>query len=675
MEAFWSGSASALLATADDAILGTLAQTQIRHYRTSEAQQVRAWEETLAILRRVLDLLPEAGDWWVLLEYPMLRLGRRADVILLGERLVFVLEFKAGAATFDRAALEQAEDYALDLQDFHAGCRACAIVPIVVATGAPALPATMPMMLGLGVTTVMCANAASLAGLLRDLEASVPCGSGAIDRAAWLRAPYRPVPGIVEAACMLYSRHGVADIAAARADATNLTRTTGCILDAIAAARGDDRRVILFVTGIPGAGKTLCGLNAAFGAEDAARATFLTGNPTLVHVLREALARDAIERGANRRAARQQMEGAIQALPKFRDHYVASFETPAERIVVIDEAQRCWDREHAVQKTRDKAYPLTDSEPALLLGIMERHEGFAAMICLVGGGQEIHDGEGGLAEWGRALREAGAWTVLAAPDLLAAGDARQRLGALPDLQALAALHLDVPVRQIRNSCAASWVGAVLEGDRDGATKIAETQGPVPFLLTRDAAAMRAWLRMKQRGSRRCGLLASSGGKRLRAEGLGCELPHMDAGAVARWFLDRWPDIRASDALEVVATEFSCQGLELDLAGVCWDGDLIRQPGRIAWRVRDFRGSKWTLPKSDEAIANQVNSYRVLLTRARYETVIFVPGGDQDDMTRAPFIYDGIADFLAACGARMLDAEEQPVAEAMGEHQPALFSLL
>ena len=464
MEAFWSGAARTLLATADEAILGTLAQTQIRHFRTSEAQQLRAWEETLAILRGVLTALPEAGDWWVLLEYPMLRLGRRADVILLSEWLVFVLEFKAGAATFDRAACEQAEDYALDLQDFHAGCRTCAIVPIVVATGAPAVSATMPMMLGLGVTPVMCANVQSLPNLLRDLEASARCGGQPIDHAAWLTAPYRPVPGIVEAACMLYSRHGVADIAAARADATNLTRTTQCILDAIAAAREENRRVILFVTGIPGAGKTLCGLNAAFGAEDAARATFLTGNPTLVHVLREALARDAIERGANGRAARQQMEGAIQALPKFRDHHVASGEIPAERVVVIDEAQRCWDRDHAVQKTRDKAYPLKDSEPALLLGIMERHEGFAAMICLVGGGQEIHDGEGGLAEWGRSLREAGAWKVLAAPDLLMASDPRQKLGTLADLQALPALHLDVPVRQIRNSCAAAWVGAVLEGD-------------------------------------------------------------------------------------------------------------------------------------------------------------------------------------------------------------------
>ena len=149
---------------------------------------------------------------------------------------------------------------------------------------------------------------------------------------------------------------------------------------------------------------------------------------------------------------------------------------------------------------------------------------------------------------------------------------------------------------------------------------------------------------------------------------------MDAGAVARWFLDRWPDVRASDALEVVATEFSCQGLELDLAGVCWDGDLVREPGRKAWRVRDFRGSKWIFPKSDEAIANQVNSYRVLLTRARYETVIFVPKGDAGDETRLPRTYDAIADFLTACGARMLDDEGRQLDEPVRDKEPELFSL-
>jgi hypothetical protein len=285
-------------------------------------------------------------------------------------------------------------------------------------------------------------------------------------------------------------------------------------------------------------------------------------------------------------------------------------------VVVIDEAQRCWSRAYAIAKSRDRAVRLTDSEPGHLLAIMGRHPGFAAVICLIGGGQEIHTGEGGLAEWGEALRGTESkWHVHAPPDLLHAPDPRQRLGPLERLTVSPELHLSVPIRQ-----------------------------------TRSLAALRAWLRAAAHGTRRAGLLASAGAHRLRAEGLGAELPHMDAKAVAHWFLDHYPaDIRASDALELVATEFSCQGLELDYAGLCWDGDLIRERGRAAWRVRAFRGTNWTIPTGAEAIANQLNTYRVLLTRARYETIIFVPGGDATDRTRAPAVYDEIAAYLRDCG--------------------------
>jgi hypothetical protein len=305
-----------------------------------------------------------------------------------------------------------------------------------------------------------------------------------------------------------------------------------------------------------------------------------------------------------------------------------------------------------------------------LLAIMERHAGFAAVICLVGSGQEIHDGEGGLAEWGLALRHHPGWRVLAPPDLLTSTDPRQRLGDIAGLQTHAALSLDVPVRQIRSASAGPWVDRVLAGDIGGAAALTEEAGGVPYQITRSLGALRTWLRASSRGSRRCGLLASSGARRLRAEGLGVELPHMDAQAVARWFLDRWPDVRASDALEVLATEFSCQGLELDYAGVCWDGDLIRTPGQSAWRVRDFRGSGWTLPRQAETMLNQINTYRVLLTRARYETVIFVPKGASADATRDPAVFDAIAGFLTACGATPLTP--MPADAATAETEPLLL---
>ncbi len=658
MISFWSGSVRTLLHTPPDAITGALAQAQIRHFRINEAQQLRAWGATIDMLCRALAGLEAAQDWHVLLEFPMLRLGRRPDAIILTDRATLVLEVKAGAVAFTQADRRQVEDYAIDLQDFHAGARGHPILPILVAEHAPGALAPLPLLMG--ATAVIDASAATLHRLFRTLARDLPQAATPLDPEAWLHAPYRPVPNIVDAACLLYARHGVAELRAARGDAANLRATTNAILAEIARARGAGQRVILFVTGIPGAGKTLCGLNTIFGAAEDGRGTYLTGNPTLVHVLREALARDAAACGARRGDADRRMGSAIQRLPDFRNEYVVHpGHTPPERIVVIDEAQRCWSRAYAIAKTRDKAIRLTDSEPAHLLEAMSRHEGFASIVCLVGGGQEIHDGEGGLAEWGEALRATAArggriWHVRAPPDLLAASDPRQRLGALPDLHLLPALHLDVSIRQTRSTKAADWVQHVLAGEADAAGDLARADGAIPFHLTRSLAELRAWLRGAARGLRRAGLVASSGARRLRAEGLGAELPHMDAAAVSHWFLDRFPDdIRASDALELVATEFSCQGLELDYVGLCWDGDLVREPGRAAWRVRRFRGTDWHLPRGEEAIANRINTYRVLLTRARCATAIFVPRGDATDRTRDPRVLDGIAAFLARCGARPL----------------------
>ena len=416
-------------------------------------------------------------------------------------------------------------------------------------------------------------------------------------------------------------------------------------------ARDPARRpTVVFVTGIPGAGKTLCGLHTAFGpARDAA--VFLTGNPTLVTVLREALARDEAGRGRDLAAARRRMEAVIQALPRFREHYAAvQAEVPAERIAVVDEAQRCWSRVQALRKTRDRPVPLTDGEPGHLLDIMARRGDGPVLVCLAGGGQEIHDGEGGLAEWGAALARRPEWRVLAAREALAAADPRQRLPKLPGLEICDALHLRVPFRAIRSADSVAWVDAVLAGDATAARALAD-RAPLPFAVTRSLEDMRRSLRLACPGTRRAGLVASSGAARLRAEGLGAVLPHQDGEAVARWFLDRWPDIRASDALEVVATEFAIQGLELDQVGLAWGGDLVRN--QDAWQARAFRGAAWTLPRQADRVQNRVNAYRVLLTRARDRTIIWVPRGAEEDATRSPAGLDAIAEFLLACGAAPL----------------------
>ncbi len=579
-----------------------------------------------------------AGPWTTFPDWRLPRLRRRIDAVVLMPRAIVACTVRAGRrhAGRDRDA---AEDAALDLHDFHAQSRDHPVIPLLVTLDAARSSLARPLMLP-GVTPVMEASAATLEPVLHEIAAAARFGP-LLDPALWSAAPYRPVPSLIEAARMLYDRHGVAEIASAGAGAINLDATRRTISRAVAQAASGAHPTIVFVTGIPGAGKTLCGLDTAF----AGQAAFLTGNPSLVHVLREALARDS---GLSLRAARQRMEGVIQALPAFRDCYAAAG-TPPERVVVIDEAQRCWSAAHAARRTAGRQTPLPDGEPGLLLDIMARRGDGPAIVCLVGTGQEIHDGEGGLAEWGAALQRRPAWRVLAAPSALAGTLARHRLPPLPGLVMDPALHLDVPVRSLRSAVAPAWVDAVLAGDAAGARTLA--RGGVPFSVTRDAGAMRARLRRACRGTRRAGLLCSAGARRLRAEGLGGTLPHDDPSAVARWFLDRFPDVRASDALEVAATEFFVQGLELDAAGLCWDGDLLWDGA--GWQSRAFRGTAWTRPRASEKRENKLNAYRVLLTRARYETVIWVPPGDRRDTTRDPGGLDATADYLLSCGAHRL----------------------
>jgi hypothetical protein len=254
--------------------------------------------------------------------------------------------------------------------------------------------------------------------------------------------------------------------------------------------------------------------------------------------------------------------------------------------------------------------------------------------------------------------------VLAAPDIATSEDERQRLPRLPGLRLEPTLHLDVPIRSIHNPFVASWVDAMLHRDLTAASEIATAHGPMPFALTRNLDAMRNWLRAAARGRRRAGLVASSGAKRLRGDGMGAELPHMDAALVAHWFLDRWPeDVRASDALEVLGTEFSVQGLELDFVGLCWGGDLVRS--EHGWKPRAFVGTTWQRVNDAERRSNRLNTYRVLLTRARDQTVIWVPQGDAADRTRRPEEFDAVAAFLRACGVAELPAVEEvaPTREA------------
>ncbi len=592
------------------------------------------------LLRNAMQAIPAARHWRLIPGLRLARLGRCIEAVLVTHAAVL-------AFAPDRASAEAA---AVDLADFHGGCGDVPVLPVALAQGVQAV-AQRPLLLPGAAPAIACTRL-QLRGLL-DWMAQRPPLPG-FDPASWEHAAYRPVPALMAAAARLYADHDDARLLLANAGRGDLGRTRAAVLAALGRSRAANERAIVFVTGDPGAGKTLCGLDLAFAPD--AGAAFLTGNPALLHVLRAALVRDAAHRGLSARAARQRVEAVVQPLHAFRDHYVRDAMPPPDRLLVIDEAQRCWTRAYATRKTQNRAVTLTDSEPGCLLDIMARPEGWSAIVCLLGGGQEIHAGEGGLAAWGEALASRPAWRPAAPPGARTAADPRQRLPDLPSLELDEALHLGRPVRAHRAPQLVAWVDAVLANDPAAARIIAAAKPPVR--LTRSLDALRTAVR--GRPGQRYGLLASAGGRRLRAEGLGGLLLHQDEDAVAQWFLNAWPDIRSADALEVAATEFGAQGLELDHAGLCWDLDLARTPDNDAWQPRAFRATAWTTQRSIESLSNKRNAYRVLLTRARQTTTIWVPRGNPRDPTRNPAHYEAVAEFLRKCGAAPLD--ETPTAQ-------------
>ncbi|MBS7810990.1 DNA/RNA helicase domain-containing protein [Roseococcus pinisoli] len=688
MRAWLSMTVGELLQRSPQNIAASLAAAQMSRRLAGEPAQLRAWEAEVALLQEVLSA-PRWQGATLALEYDMLRLERRIDAVLLTERAIFVLEFKVGQGSVTPAMLAQVEDYAQDLWDFHAQSRGHPILPVLVLTQAARVA---PLQFGLpigGVAPVAQANAVNLGQRLAALHDALPAPVRPLRGQAWLDASYKPVPTIVEAAARLFARNSVADIAEARADTDNLGATTAAILRALETARAEQERVVIFVTGVPGAGKTLCGLNIVFGEARREGTAFLTGNAPLVAVLREALACDRAgidlaigpsndpdrrSRSGRLRQARHETSQALQNVHRFLADNAHAAAPPAERVIVFDEAQRAWDAAQAGRDTQRRKSVLTLSEPAHALAIMARHDGFTAIVALIGQGQEINTGEAGLAEWGRVIAASPGWRAVAASRALSSPEPAQRLseGPAPWLSIDDALDLTVPIRSVRSTAGAAWVDAALRNDAPLAARIAAEAGGVPYFVTRSLTAARAALRDMTPGLRRAGFVRSSGARRLRAEGFDAQLVGTEEPVA--WFLERWPDVRASDALEVCATEYACQGLELDAVGLAWGGDLMR--ASQGWGCRRFAGRGWQAVKAAEEIEFVRNTYRVLLTRARYETVIWVPPGSAEDdpfhdPTRPSAEMDRIARHLLDCGARPL----APTVPAEPVARPALHFAL
>jgi hypothetical protein len=669
MPAYYRATLAEFLADDTKRVLGLLtAASGESGFAELKHRQTKAWQREIEMLRTTAASLVAEDDararWTLLLEYPIPRRDRRIDAVLIGGGVIFCIEFKTEDKRHSRQTDQQAEDYALDLRDFHEQSRGRCIVPFAVAAKAPSeTRVAKPESWADTVRPVWRANPSDLASLLSAafLAESSPTDL-VIDGATWDLSAYRPVPTIVEAAEALFAGHNVREIAHSHAGAINLTLTSDQLAAIVARAQLDHVKVACFVTGVPGAGKTLAGLNVvhnpALRQEGRPAPVFLSGNGPLVKVVSAAITRDS-KRRAQLDDAERTVSTFIQNVHSFvREATEKPNQAPPERVVVFDEAQRAWDADQNKKKTGQEI-----SEPETMLSIMDRHQDWAVLIALVGGGQEIHDGEAGLAEWGRTLRDKFPhWIVAASPQSLA-GDTSvsgHRLfedgcnGTL-SIQPKPALHLDVCLRSYRAKAVSSWVEAALNGEHAKAASIMAELREFPIALTRSLETARAWLRGHTRGLRRCGLVASSGAIRLRPHGLelssGFRQGNRDI--YVHWFLDYPPDVRSSNQLEVAASEFECQGLELDWVGLCWGGDFTFDDPAGGWSFRSFKGSRWGAVGEEIDRRYLLNKYRVLLTRAREGLVIWVPPGDSSDLTRPASWFDATADHLVRCGLPMV----------------------
>ena len=577
--------------TDEDTLIGRLtnavASTGVPNQRTA---QVDAWKQEIRLLKEQLTS-PELENWYIVLEYEIPRRSRRPDVVLLNSTTIFVVEFKMGARVFDSTSRWQVTSYARDLRDFHAESHGRSIVPVLCATEAYTGLTDLkhPTLCEGDVGTLVRTNGANLGSyLLRIQSDSGRTSTQPIIPERWLSSPYRPTPTIIEAATLLYERHDVRELS--HRHAHNLDRTTEMLLQEIGDARRLGRRTICFVTGIPGAGKTLTGLNVIHSKglqqSSAIPGIFLSGNGPLVKIVREAIVKDQVSKGRTRADCQHEASTFVQNVHNFLRYYLEERpeETPHENVIVFDEAQRAWNNTQMERKRGIDA-----SEASLLLEVMERLPDWAVIIALVGGGQEIFLGEAGLEEWGRALQERPlAWRVVASPEVLLGGEsvAGHRLfdGEVPasvSFMEEPLAHLDVVVRNHRAQRWTEWVNDLLSFRFDNARTHFPAAEEFPCYVTRDLATARAWLRMHHSldPEDRIGLVATSLDLRLRADGIERSSGFRLNFQFEKWFLETRHDIRSSYSLEVAASEFECQGLELDWVGIVLGGrpDSIGRP--------------------------------------------------------------------------------------------------
>jgi schlafen family protein len=598
------------------------------------------------------------------LEFAIPRMGHRVDAVVLIKGIVLAIEFKIDAKEYFRSDIDQAYDYAIDLKYFHEASHNLSVVPILVASRAKARPIIFaPHARVSGLYQTICTNAEDLASTINRVISQLP--AECVDPAAWEASRYCPTPTIIEAARALYAGHGVADISRNDAGAINLRDTSEQLVRIIDNSKSSGQKAICFVTGVPGAGKTLVGLNIATKYNDPKselHSVFLSGNGPLVAILREALARDTIRRECvqgkrlTKGNAMARVKAFIQNVHHFRDECLLDrSRPPVDHVALFDEAQRAWDQEQTTSFMRRKkgVTGFNVSEPEFLISCMDRRNDWAVIVCLVGGGQEINTGEAGIGEWIEAVQRAfGDWHLYLSPALTdseyGAGKLLEAIRGRDNVHYLQELHLGVSMRSFRAETVSAFVKLVLDCEIARARDLLkEFECRYPIVLTRKLDLARQWLRDHASGSERFGIVVSSQAERLKPYAIDVRTP-VDP---VKWFLDGKDDVRSSYYLEDVATEFHVQGLELDWVCVSWDGDF--RYNEHGWQHLSFRGTKWQRINKASRKIYLKNAYRVLLTRARQGMVIFIPEGSTTDPTRHPSYYDSTYAYLRSVGLREL----------------------
>lgn len=646
MRSFYSNSFEKFLKSSEAEILGILATNN--GFELNELQK-NTWLYEIKLLKSILSIFDKKSK--ILFEYTIPRIGKRIDNVLLINNIIFLLEFKVGETTYTRNGIDQVLDYALDLKNFHKESLDKLIVPILICSAASTKDNKISSYEDKIIKPLLC-NVNNLQETILKILGYYT--ENDFDYEEWENSVYLPTPTIIEAAQALYSNHNVEDISRSDAGTYNLSITTNKINEIIEYSKENNKKSICFITGVPGAGKTLAGINIAnerHKFEENEHAVFLSGNFPLVNVLQEALARDEKERNKiTKTDALRKVKSFIQIIHHYRDAYVGNEDIPTEKVVIFDEAQRAWTKEQIANFMARKKGVLNFaySEPEFLISTLDRHKDWAVIVCLVGGGQEINTGEAGLIEWFDSLKRSFVhWDVyvsnmITEEEYTRGHDIKELTEGL-NINIEKNLHLATSIRSFRSENVSAFVKQVLDNNPIKANEILLSLNKYPIKITRNLETAKKWVRNKARGTERYGILASSGALRLKPVGIFVK----NELSPPNYFLDDKDNVRSSYYLEDCATEFDVQGLELDWSIVAWDADF-RYDG-TQWTYNRFNGSKWNKVISESNKLYLKNAYRVLLTRARQGMIIYIPEGNSEDKTRFNDFYDKTYNYLKLIG--------------------------